>query len=397
MANPDIQGYGSRQASKSSYLRSYRFFVAEGRTTLLYNAKAYTNKVIRKDGKRPGTRRLLQIATYLPANENRYYVGQQKSVRHFVIHRPGLNPKASRFDNVIKTFAEPVGSSGTAGVHFVISKYGVIAQLVELQDMTPHVGIPKSAGLSPSVINSNSVGVELEGAVGEPFLDAQLVALAKLLKHLSAAYGITWKRAPLSEKNLWGHSEIWPYRYYPGLGRVTGKQDPGTNFNYDLLLRLIDQQPSVSSTAIWSSPTSRSFEASKSLAQMQAEARMSPDQIMMRHAKLALGNMSSTVRAMQLLSSSRSAVNAYAAQHATSSSASMYNQLAAALRIESYYEKGVGETEGPEGVLGSSGPAMSAEAAAAYIATLREIQLGGGIPDGYYDVDTGRYGDGHMT
>lgn len=99
--------------------------------------------------------------------------------------------------------------------HFLISKDGLLYQLVDPVHRAWHAGVSSWQGESD--INSRSIGIELDNfghQFGpEPFPPAQINTLVKLLDELTKTYEI-------SPHRILGHSDVAPLR----------KKDPGELF-----------------------------------------------------------------------------------------------------------------------------------------------------------------------
>ena len=126
---------------------------------------------------------------------------------------------------------------------FTVGVNGEIIQHVDLADKANHC-----APSNPAT-NSNSVGVELEGALGTPFTKHQYVAVARIIRKLHDLTGFLPDPASSdfttkAREFIVGHSEISPQR----------KQDPGTNFNYGLLIHLVKNTPATDRGSIFREP-----------------------------------------------------------------------------------------------------------------------------------------------
>lgn len=95
--------------------------------------------------------------------------------------------------------------------HFLIRRDGELLQFVPCGLRAWHAG--ESSWQGRARCNDFSVGIELEGAEGVPFTDAQYRRLAALARALMARYPI---------RGIAGHAEIAPGR----------KTDPGPSFDW---------------------------------------------------------------------------------------------------------------------------------------------------------------------
>jgi len=101
-----------------------------------------------------------------------------------------------------------------ASAHALIRRDGQIVQYVPFGERAWHAG--KSEYQGRSGCNDFSIGIELEGADGTPYSEAQYQALAALTAALFAAY------PSLSSEAIAGHSDIAPGR----------KSDPWPTFDW---------------------------------------------------------------------------------------------------------------------------------------------------------------------
>lgn len=102
--------------------------------------------------------------------------------------------------------------------HFLVRRDGELIQFVPCSRRAWHAG--RSAWRGRERCNDFSIGIELEGADGVPYTDAQYEALAALVPALGARY-------PIGE--IVGHSDVAPAR----------KTDPGAAFDWPRLRKMI--------------------------------------------------------------------------------------------------------------------------------------------------------------
>ena len=95
--------------------------------------------------------------------------------------------------------------------HFLVRRDGELVQFVPVERRAWHAGASRWRGRARC--NDYSVGIELEGAEGEPFEDAQYRELVALLRELQL-------------KQLAAHSDVAPGR----------KKDPGAGFDWPRVL-----------------------------------------------------------------------------------------------------------------------------------------------------------------
>ena len=111
-----------------------------------------------------------------------------------------------------------------ASAHALIRRDGQIVQYVPFGQRAWHAG--KSAYQGREGCNDFSIGVELEGADGTPYTDAQYEALTALTAALLATY------ASLSAQAIAGHSDIAPGR----------KEDPWPTFDWPRFRALLKER-----------------------------------------------------------------------------------------------------------------------------------------------------------
>ena len=107
-------------------------------------------------------------------------------------------------------------SGGRVSSHYLIGDDGHIYQLVSDRDRAWHAGTGRWGAISD--LNSASIGIEIDNDGHEPYTEAQITALLKLLDDLT-----TRLRIPKSQ--VIGHSDLAPTR----------KVDPGPHFPWKRL------------------------------------------------------------------------------------------------------------------------------------------------------------------
>jgi N-acetyl-anhydromuramoyl-L-alanine amidase len=105
--------------------------------------------------------------------------------------------------------------------HALIRRDGAIVQYVPFGARAWHAG--RSAYQGRAECNDFSIGIELEGADGVPYLGAQYASLAALARALFAAY------PGLGPERMAGHADIAPGR----------KSDPWESFDWGRLRALL--------------------------------------------------------------------------------------------------------------------------------------------------------------
>jgi AmpD protein len=108
--------------------------------------------------------------------------------------------------------------------HALIRRDGQIVQYVPFGQRAWHAG--KSEYQGRAACNDFSIGIELEGADGTPYTDAQYHGLAALAAALLATYD------SLSAEHITGHSDIAPGR----------KEDPWPTFDWPRLRALLKER-----------------------------------------------------------------------------------------------------------------------------------------------------------
>ena len=111
-----------------------------------------------------------------------------------------------------------------ASAHALIRRDGQIVQYVPFGARAWHAG--KSEYQGRSACNDFSIGIELEGADGTPYTEAQYGALVALVATLLAAY------PSLSSRAIAGHSDVAPAR----------KTDPWQVFDWSRFRTLLKER-----------------------------------------------------------------------------------------------------------------------------------------------------------
>ena len=134
---------------------------------------------------------------------------QARLLKYIIIHYTGMNSQKV----AIKRLQSKVAKVST---HYLISKRGVIYQMVKDQYVAWHAG--KSRWGNDKNLNLKSIGIELVNKGDEKFPFLQIKSLCMLIKYLKNKHKI-------QKKNVLGHSHIAPGR----------KVDPGINFPWKKL------------------------------------------------------------------------------------------------------------------------------------------------------------------
>ena len=107
-------------------------------------------------------------------------------------------------------------SKGPVSSHYLVGDDGRIYQLVADGDRAWHAGGGSWGTITD--LNSASIGIEIDNQVGEPYTEAQVAALLRLLDDLCARLGIP-------RTQVIGHADMAPTR----------KRDPGSLFPWQRL------------------------------------------------------------------------------------------------------------------------------------------------------------------
>ena len=310
---PDIPADGGRPpAPTQRKLSAFQQMLKQDASRLNYNAYVYANRRASKDWVSTELKKIVIGAQFVPAHESRYEIGAYFVPKYFVVHRPGDNPTACTLLNTIREFS---WMNRKASAHFVIGLNGELIQMVDLNDVALH------CGTTSGIVNSNSVGAELEGAIGTPFTPAQLTTLASVLALMRDAYGLTLDRA-----HIVGHSEIHPK-----------KADPGSNFPYEVVINnalLYPVRPTV-----FLPP----FDARNTIQRVASEVLLEASKSHSRETRALLASASSQVnarlRAVSMRYSGRAEIATAAAEHNQLVKASQEMDLAYKLHAEDVFEE----------------------------------------------------------
>ena len=149
-----------------------------------------------------------------------------------VVHAISLPPGQYGGDEVQRLFTNTLDWNAhpyfktiegmAVSAHFYIRRNGELWQFVSGDDRAWHAGVSSYRGRGDC--NNDSVGIELEGADGEPFEAAQYESLASLCAAIPQRYPIS---------HIAGHEHIAPGR----------KKDPGDGFDWALLQQTLGWAP----------------------------------------------------------------------------------------------------------------------------------------------------------
>ncbi len=107
-------------------------------------------------------------------------------------------------------------SKGPVSSHYLIGDDGRIYQLVADGDRAWHAGGGSWGTITD--VNNASIGIEIDNEVGEPYTEAQIASLLRLLEDLTTRLGIP-------KTQVIGHADLAPTR----------KRDPGSLFPWQRL------------------------------------------------------------------------------------------------------------------------------------------------------------------
>ena len=177
------------------------------------NPYAATNKVYRQQTKALARQLRTQPASAdsLPATP--YWAGtvnfNLRKPNYVIIHHTAQHST----EQTLKTFTL---TKTQVSAHYVIGRDGQVYHMLNDYLRAWHGGVARWGGITD--INSVSVGIELDNDGTEPFQEAQLASLLKVLASLKRLYNIP-------AANFIGHSDIAPVR----------KNDPSALFPWQRL------------------------------------------------------------------------------------------------------------------------------------------------------------------
>ena len=114
--------------------------------------------------------------------------------------------------------------------HLFIDRQGAVDQFVGFDQQAWHAGLSMWRGRGGC--NAFSIGIELEGKVGDGFTEAQYLRLDEVLVALLNRY------PSLSRDAIAGHADIAPGR----------KEDPGAGFDWQRMLVALHREPGSAKT-----------------------------------------------------------------------------------------------------------------------------------------------------
>ena len=160
---------------------------------------------------------LLAIAACAPLPQRAGIATEWLASRNFDARRPNFvilhHTSNDTVEQALRTFADPFRS---VSAHYLIGRDGRIIQLVDERARAWHAGESKWGAQTD--LNSASLGIELDNSGREPFPDAQIAALLRLLADIKERYH-------LPAANFLGHADVAPRR----------KTDPSRYFPWKTL------------------------------------------------------------------------------------------------------------------------------------------------------------------
>ncbi|WP_346236249.1 N-acetylmuramoyl-L-alanine amidase [Niabella insulamsoli] len=147
-----------------------------------------------------------------PAVNSQWYASVNFNVRKpnfVVLHHTAQNSA----EQTLFTFSI---SRTQTSAHYVVGRDGIVYQMLNDYVRAWHAGNSKWGNVTD--MNSCSLGIEIDNNGSEPFSDAQITALIKLLDYLKDEYGIP-------QANFIAHSDVAPSR----------KSDPSKHFPWKRL------------------------------------------------------------------------------------------------------------------------------------------------------------------
>ncbi len=184
-------------------------------SVLFYNCNrgpyAATNKQYKKQVKN-----YAEILAQYPLRDS-FSSGQWVGTTNFGLRKPNYviihHTAQNSCDQTLKTFTTP---QSQVSAHYVICKDGTVHHMLNDYLRAWHGGVARWG--TNTDINSSSIGIEIDNNGFEPFTDAQINSLLRVLSALKRAYSVP-------TANFIGHSDIAPTR----------KVDPNVNFPWKKL------------------------------------------------------------------------------------------------------------------------------------------------------------------
>jgi N-acetylmuramoyl-L-alanine amidase len=145
------------------------------------------------------------------------------------------------FDAALETL-KSANDQGRVSAHYVVAEDGRIAQLVDERARAWHAGAGRWGGMYD--LNDASIGIELDNDGVEPFAEAQIAALLRLLDDLCSRLGIS-KTAVIAHADLAPTRKSDPSAMFPwrrlaeaGFGEWPRADAPAAPQGFDPVLAL---------------------------------------------------------------------------------------------------------------------------------------------------------------
>lgn len=187
----------AQQAQYLALKKKYRMVMRNRAALFKNNIQSYLAKrPFKGDPQEKIYKKVFKDANFVAAYPDRYQVGGMDlpNVKTFMLHRPGDDPASCLLESVIAEFAQ---QNRKASTHFITGQDGRLIQMVDLNDIAWHTG---NDG------NHVSVGVEMEGAVGEPISEQNYRVVASLIARVS----LLSAKLPIDEDHVIEHRRVLP-------------------------------------------------------------------------------------------------------------------------------------------------------------------------------------------
>lgn len=186
---------------------------------------------------------LLALAACAPLPQRAGISTEWQASPNFSERKPNLvvlhHTSNDTVDQALRTLLNPLRS---VSAHYLIGRDGRIIQLVDERARAWHAGESKWAAQTD--INSASLGIELDNNGREPFPDAQISALLRLLADIRERYRIPAANF-LSHADVAPGRKVDPSRYFPwktladqGFGLWCDSPFPEPPLSFDAALAL---------------------------------------------------------------------------------------------------------------------------------------------------------------
>lgn len=329
---PDIPQFGAATAADAAQKwheqfaalkKKYRNAIQKRLGQFLYNAKAYMNYFgSSEDLTKPIFKRVFKDAVFIPAHTSRFRKNGMdlEHVMSFLLHRPGFDPASCTLEMTIAEFAQPGREAST---HFIAGQNGSLVQMVDLTDVAWHTGDP--TGRYP---NHRSIGIEMEGAVGDPISDQLYRVTASLIARVHLLSGM-----PIDTDHIIEHRKILP----------ATKADVGFPLDVNRLVReALALVPTYNKNDLFKAP----FGVAQTISAISNEfvalsATMGISGLSLAQTQIMNSNIAAIHRSAQFSATTRSDLNSAAAIHAQLIADREASQLATQLSLSGLDIRGV--------------------------------------------------------